>query len=514
MKTKFRVLTVILILTLTTVLYYSINGYFEQKKVLMELVDTKLLEATYILGEMLGQDYHDDLNDNAFSQEEYDRIIVDRNNKLCKELHLQYLWSCMIVGDELVFTSSTSPSLDIAQKDHAEFFEVHRNPEAFDEVFSRMETTYSSFQNEWGQGRMLLVPYKNKSDKKYCIGASISIDHIAGLHNKVIYSLILGLITVVLILVIASILSNHLRRSIKELSNGLEKISSGDFDHEIILDSKTEIGNLAVSVNQMSANLKKITASRDELNKEIEERKRAEQEREILMQKLQESNRQLENFAYAASHDLQEPLRKVISFVDLLAKNLENTLDEKGIKYMNYITSGAARMQRLIQDLLTFSRLSTKENKLIKTDLNKLLNEVCGDLSMMISENKAEIEIDRLPELVVDKGQFRTLYQNLISNAIKFRGEKIPRIRISAREEKEDWLLTISDNGIGIAQEFADRVFVIFQRLHSNEDYPGTGLGLAIVERIIFDHKGQIWFESEIGAGTTFYIDLPSGNEA
>jgi len=226
--------------------------------------------------------------------------------------------------------------------------------------------------------------------------------------------------------------------------------------------------------------------------------------------KLLESNKELQQFAYVASHDLKEPLRMVSSYTQLLERRYKDKLDDKAQKFIAYAVDGANRMQSLIDDLLQFSRVETQGEEFVKTDANMLLGNVLSGLENSIKENNAVITTDQLPEIYVDKTQIERVFQNLISNDIKFRKkDQEPRIHISARKDKNKWLFSVKDNGIGIDKDFTKKVFIIFQRLHSRSEYEGTGIGLAVSKKIIARHGGKLWFESELGKGTTFYFTLP-----
>jgi PAS domain S-box-containing protein len=248
---------------------------------------------------------------------------------------------------------------------------------------------------------------------------------------------------------------------------------------------------------------------------DITERKRAERElkqAEDLKQAveaLELSNRDLEQFAYVASHDLQEPLRMVSSFTQLLAKRYRGKLDKDADEFIDYIVAGAKRMQALINDLLTYSRVDTRGESFGPIDSEAAFNQAMANLRLVIEEGEAVITHDPLPPLIADNSQIVQLFQNLLANAIKFRGKEPPRIHVSARQENNEWVFSFRDNGIGIAPEYFDRVFVIFQRLHGREEYPGTGTGLAICKRIVERHGGRIWVESELNKGSTFYFAIP-----
>jgi len=224
---------------------------------------------------------------------------------------------------------------------------------------------------------------------------------------------------------------------------------------------------------------------------------------------LRRSNEELQQFAYVASHDLQEPLRMVASYTQLLARRYRGKLDADADEFIEYAVDGARRMQALINDLLAYSRVGTRGQEFEPTDANAVFDQVVTDLGAAIEEAQAVVTRDDLPTVVVDPSQFGQLLQNLLSNAIKFRGERPPRVHVSARLEDDAWLFSVSDNGIGIAPEYTDRIFVIFQRLHSRAQYPGTGIGLAICKKIVERHGGRIWVESTPGEGSTFYFTLP-----
>jgi PAS domain S-box-containing protein len=242
---------------------------------------------------------------------------------------------------------------------------------------------------------------------------------------------------------------------------------------------------------------------------DITERKRAEEELRGVMEDLDRSNKDLQQFASIASHDLQEPLRMVGSYTQLLAKRYEGQLDEKAKEYIAYVVEGAARMQRLVNDLLTYSRVGTRGNPMETRDSHSILGEAIENLAVLIGESKAIITVDVLPIVSADASQLVQVFQNLLANAIKFRGGDIPRIHVSVKEEKYEWVFSVRDNGIGIGKQYAERIFLIFQRLHTREEYPGTGIGLAVCKRIVERHGGRIWFESEPGKGSVFFFTVP-----
>jgi light-regulated signal transduction histidine kinase (bacteriophytochrome) len=199
----------------------------------------------------------------------------------------------------------------------------------------------------------------------------------------------------------------------------------------------------------------------------------------------------------------------VASYTQLLAQKYESQLDDKAQSYIHYAVDGAMRMQRLINDLLTYSRVNTQGGPSEPTDSHAALGEALGNLGTAIEENLAIVTNDDLPVVSADATQLQQVFQNLIGNAIKFRGKDSPHVHVTARKEGGEWLFSVQDNGIGIDAQHAERLFVIFQRLHTRQEYPGTGIGLAVCKRIVERHGGRIWFESEPGKGSIFYFTLP-----
>jgi light-regulated signal transduction histidine kinase (bacteriophytochrome) len=224
---------------------------------------------------------------------------------------------------------------------------------------------------------------------------------------------------------------------------------------------------------------------------------------------LTRSNADLQQFAYVASHDLQEPLRMVASYTQLLAKRYKGKLDADADEFITFAVEGATRMQQLIKDLLAYSRVTTQRAPSEPTECAPALVIALNNLHMAIEKEQAVVTYDPLPTIVADDTQLTQLFQNLIGNAIKFRGDQPPRVHLSAIRKDHEWVFAVRDNGIGIDPQYADRVFVIFQRLHTPADYPGTGIGLALCKKIVERHGGRIWVDSSPGQGATFYFTFP-----
>ncbi|TET85659.1 MAG: PAS domain S-box protein, partial [Anaerolineales bacterium] len=244
--------------------------------------------------------------------------------------------------------------------------------------------------------------------------------------------------------------------------------------------------------------------------RDITERKRAEKELKETMADLERSNAELEQFAYVASHDLQEPLRMVSSFTQLLAQRYKGKLDADADDFITFAVDGANRMQRLINDLLTYSRVGTRGKPLQTTYCEAVIDQSLDNLKLAIENCGAVITHDPLPSVMADESQLVQLFQNLIDNAIKFRGDQPPRVHVGVESKDGEWVFSVHDNGIGIDPEHFDRIFVIFQRLHGKQEYAGTGMGLATSKKIVERHAGRIWVESKPGKGATFYFTMPN----
>ncbi|MFA5110317.1 MAG: ATP-binding protein [Desulfobaccales bacterium] len=245
------------------------------------------------------------------------------------------------------------------------------------------------------------------------------------------------------------------------------------------------------------------------LSVELDERRRAEQRLAKYAEDLTRSNQELEQFAYVTSHDLQEPLRMVASFTQLLARRYQGRLDQDADEFIGFAVEGATRMQNLLNDLLAYSRVGTRGKPFVPIDCNTVFKQARDNLAKAVEESGALIFLDPLPVVRGDEVQLIQLFQNLVANAIKFRGSEMPQIHVSAVKKGHDWVFAVRDNGIGIDPAHQDRIFVIFQRLHARSEFPGTGVGLAICKKIVNRHGGRIWVESQPGKGSTFYFSIP-----
>ncbi|HEX8393317.1 MAG TPA: ATP-binding protein [Longimicrobium sp.] len=248
--------------------------------------------------------------------------------------------------------------------------------------------------------------------------------------------------------------------------------------------------------------------------RDVTERVQAEEALARQAEELARSNAELEQFAYVASHDLQEPLRMVASYTQLLARRYGDRLDQDAHEFIGYAVDGVQRMQALISDLLAYSRVGSRGGTMERTELEAVLRRSLEALRTAIEESGAEITHDPLPPVTGDAVQLGQVLQNLVANAVKFRGDGQPRVHVGARRAGGEWVISVRDNGIGIAPEYAQRIFVIFQRLHTRAEYPGTGIGLSICKKIVERHGGRIWVESPPEGGSVFYFTLPATGEA
>lgn len=284
------------------------------------------------------------------------------------------------------------------------------------------------------------------------------------------------------------------------LREASRRVTSGDFEHHVDTGGPADLAELA----------RDMEAMRRRIVTELEETRVSRQRLAAQAEELKRSNAELEQFAYVASHDLQEPLRKVASFCQMLQQRYASQLDDRANTYIDFAVDGAKRMQVLINELLTFSRVGRVNQDPVEMDLNDVVDRALANLSAAMEESEAEVEVGDLPVVVGDRTKFVMLWQNLIGNSLKFRSPgRAPRVRIEAEERDGEWWMTVTDNGIGIPPNFADKIFVIFQRLHQRDAYEGTGIGLALCRKIVEHHHGKIWLDTEFEGGTRFVITLP-----
>ncbi len=320
---------------------------------------------------------------------------------------------------------------------------------------------------------------------------------------------------------VSFLVARSITKPVVELTETATKISEGDLARRVTVSSADEIGLLGRSFNRMARSLVEANVGLEEkvkdrtaaLEAEVRERKRAEQALAEKAEELTRSNVELERFASAASHDLQEPLRMIASYTQLLAKRYHGKLDADADEFIGYAVEGATRMQGLVNDLLAYARVGTRGKPFEPTDCSAVLARVISDLRIGIEEGGATVTQEPLPTVAADPSQLGLVFQNLVGNAIKFRGEAPPRVHVSAQRNGGEWVFSVRDNGIGIDPQYFDRLFQIFQRLHARAEYPGTGIGLAICKKVVERHGGRIWIESAPGKGSTFLFTIPAKGE-
>ncbi len=319
--------------------------------------------------------------------------------------------------------------------------------------------------------------------------------------DAVFIAVAVGLLLTVLLLALG--LRAAAIRPLNRLAAQVRRVADGDFEHEVTVRGPREVTNLAADVNTM----------RERILDELSATKQANAILQDHTTELQRSNSELEQFAYVASHDLQEPLRKVASFSQLLQRRYAGQLDARADQYIEFAVDGAKRMQALINDLLAYSRVgrSDREPALVSSDA--ALTQARANLAEQIEETGATIETGHLPLVLAELPLLIAVFQNLLSNALKFSGGKPPRVVITVRRDEPFWLFSFSDNGIGIDPEYAERIFVIFQRLHERNAYAGTGIGLAMTRKIIENFGGRIWLDTAFTGGTRFCFTLPMPQE-
>lgn len=303
-------------------------------------------------------------------------------------------------------------------------------------------------------------------------------------------------------LLLAFWVSRNIQKGLDEILRSAQAVTQGDLSSRARAFSKDEIGKLASDFNKMTAELERMTVVIQETNANLERKvhhRTAELERK---------NKELEQFAYVASHDLQEPLRTTTGFVEALRKQYKGKLDDHADRYLDYIAQSADRMKTLIKDLLDYSRIG-REKQFVAVNCNKLLEEVIADLDRVINESGASITYGELPVVQALPTELKLLFQNLISNSIKFRRTGVtPVIHVDVQAARGCWKFSVKDNGIGLDPSHQDRIFIIFQRLHTRQDYEGSGIGLAHCKKIVELHGGNIWVDSSPGQGSTFYFTI------
>jgi signal transduction histidine kinase len=332
------------------------------------------------------------------------------------------------------------------------------------------------------------------------VGKQLFDDLTAAANRLQLVGVLLAIGLVALLLVLALGLRRVVLRPLSGLTAEVRRVAGGDFDAEVRGTGPREIVALAADVDGMRRQIVSEFHALRDTTERLDER----------TAELERSNTELEQFAYVASHDLQEPLRKVASFTQLLERRYKGQLDERADQYIAFAVDGAKRMQVLINDLLSFSRVGRLTREHIEIGAGELIDQALANLSLAIEESGATVTVaEDMPPVSVDASLLVGVFQNLIGNALKFRTEQPPHITLSWADAGDEWEFSVADDGIGVEPEYADRIFVIFQRLHAKDAYPGTGIGLAMSRKIIEYHGGRIWLDTSVASGTVFRFTLP-----
>jgi len=508
-------MSTILVSILTFSAALSAFYFYRQKEMDLKYIDRELLHWVDNAKESLPKDYHDKIVDkSSIPKEQYD-AIVDKNNRHCIKGGLQYIWSVLVLDPEkIVFTTATSPGHNITKQDHAEFFEVHRDPGAFSGALKAMEPHFSSFKNEWGYGRMVLVPEIDSRGRVFMFGASISIDNIIASQRRIAFiSLTISCLVLLIGFFYSLFLSGFIAKPINELSRIAGYISEGHFDHTIKLKGASELKSLSAAINHMSQTIKKnisdlknreeeLKRHRQHLQELVEERTTelgVAQDKLISTEKLAA----LGKLAGMVGHELRNPLGVIRNSAYFLKMKLSGSTDDEKIrKHINILEEEVERSDRIINDILTYGRI--KEPSKINVDLNKIAKKVVERLHL-----PKGIIFDFRPgaktgEIMADENQMIHLFNNIILNAIDAMGKQ-GTLSISTLAKSGNLEIRIKDTGIGIPSENIDKVLDpgFSTKAH------GAGLGLAICESIVTLHNGEIYIASETDNGTEVVILLP-----
>jgi len=486
MKLRTRIALVIGLLVVVAAVLNGVLVYNAQSKALIDGINSKLLATANLAREILPTDYHDNISGpDSVSKEEYLRI-VDRWNRLCVELGLEYIWSLMIVDGEIVFTSGSSTSKDIEQGDHALFFETHSNPEKYEETFQTMEPRLRTIEDKWGRIQVALVPFRDAKGRKYLFGASMKTAEVDALARETLWkSLGVASLTFGLGMGLALLLAGSLSRPIEKLTRVAKFISEGHYDRGVESGSIEEISSLSQSINAMS---------------------RSVQEQ---IERLEEQKGELERYSYTVSHDLKSPLITIKGYVGILREDLVERDEARIEDDLQRISDAADKMELLLKNLLELSRIGRLVNPPEDVPLAEVVEEALENVRGQLEAGNVAINVSSdLPVAFGDRMRLVEVFQNLIDNGVKYMGDQTdPRIDIGVRRDDEKTVVFVRDNGVGVDARYHEQIFGLFNQL--NQSAEGSGIGLALIKRIIEVHGGHIWVESEgLGHGSTFCFTI------
>ncbi|MEW6087192.1 MAG: ATP-binding protein [bacterium] len=335
-----------------------------------------------------------------------------------------------------------------------------------------------------------------------------------GAEKTIGFFTLIFIISVIISFAVVAFISKHFSRPIVELADISKDIARGDFSKRIRIYAAGELNYLIENFNRMTETLQNTTVSRDALVKEVEERKKIEDKLIEYTKKIEDINKELDDFTYIVSHDLKEPLRSINAFAKFVTADYKDKLDEEGRNYLERIQANAVIMQKLIEDLLEISRLERRKNPFEDANTGNMLNEIKIRMEHTLTEKKVEMVIsEKMPVVFCDRVRVTEVFANLISNAVKYSDKTHPRVEVGYKDTVAFYEFYVKDNGPGIPEEYHEKIFKIFQRLGKKEEHEGTGVGLTIAKKIVEMHKGRIWVESKVGEGTVFFFTIPKSRD-
>lgn len=517
------------IIIILTILFSS-TFIITQRNSSINNIDKNLHNIISLFKEIFPENFHDSIiNKNSVSSEQYYKI-VNRNNKLCKNLELQYLWSVILIDDNVHFTTATSPDKDVSNKKHASFFDIHSNPEAFSQVFNEMKPVISEFHNEWGDGRMILAPFLDKNGRKYCFGASISIENVnAQMMQNIYISIIVLLFLLLIFLPLNYLVAKSISEPIKSITKVANDIASDNPIEPLNETQKKweEIISLSNSLSIMHKKLQERISALQTVNIELEEKEENLRNQNLILdQKIEERTKELnqllkdkDRFITILAHDLKGPFGSMVGVLKLLTKNIHNydiNKIENQIVTLNY---SSKKIYNLLDDILLWIR--AQSNKLpfepMLLNVKKVYNEVVDILNPMAVEKKIKIdfEVEDSINVYADQYMLNTILRNLVSNAIKFTNSG-GYVNISAKNINSTTEFSVSDNGIGMSEEVVNKLFDITQKISTEgtANEKGTGLGLLLCKELVEKHEGKINVKSESGKGSNFCFTIPQPSKS
>ena len=509
MPIRNKLLLLIGLLVFATSGAFTVALYDTQRTSLLEGIDAKLLASATLARSMVPDDYHDRIDGpDAVSDGQF-LAIVERYNRHCRELGLQYLWSVLVMGGKIVFTTATSTSKDVAKGDHAGFLDVHSNPAAFEGALASAQPHYSTFSNEWGEGRMVLVPHRDAHGRTYIYGASMDLGEV---NRLVRITMTKALATAVVLLVLAGFATLFLARSLSSPIEALDRVAqgmrAGELNQEVDVRGSTEIASLSHSFGSMADAIRQqmqtVEASEEQvrdLNAQLQGR----------IEELRRLDHLKDEFLANTSHELRTPLAGIIGITETL---LASAPTNGQLRSLHVLLSAAHRLASLVNDILDYSRLKHADLELHRSpvDLQVAVEVVMAAMRPLVGGKQLVLDnaiaCDGV-RVLADEDRLQQILYNLLGNAIKF--TECGRVVVISRCHDGIVEVSVSDTGIGIAAEDLSRIFESFEQVDGSNErrFGGTGLGLSITKRLVELHGGQISVDSALREGTTFTFSLP-----